>query len=177
VTVVLFSVDRVTQRKIMAAASRRDVVARVLDAFDSSARAMARPVFVKAWVNPELEFTLLVPRLLVDLPKGDRVISAWLLRQVQLMRLAATNSDRVKIGANVGDRLLQWQHHEIKVKWFIDQLANDPVSPEFKVPLRVKVTQTVRDSWAYVQLLVVLAGVVLIARQVTSVGRQHDGQR
>lgn len=166
VTVVLFAIDRCLQRKSAREAARREMVARVLRTFEGSMRTLARPVLVRAWQNPDLEFTLLIPRLLVDLPSRDRVIAKWLLRQVQLMRLAVTTRERVAIGAHVGQSLVRWQHREIKARWFTEQLATDPLATDFRVPTRTRVRQVTRDSWAWAQLLGLLAAVGMISRQV-----------
>jgi hypothetical protein len=168
VTVGLFILDRVLARKRERREVRRLLVVRVLDAFDASTRNLIRPAFVQAWSNSEVEYTLLTPRLLLDLEGEDRWIVPWLQRQIQLMQLSVTKVERVTSRAMVADRLIQWHSGAIKASWFKDELAKDPVATDFRVPRSVRVKQFGRDSWGWAQVFAMLAAFGLLIRQLFS---------
>lgn len=113
VTVMLFAVDRALIRRAERAERRRQLVERVLDTFDGSTRAVTRPAFGKAWTNPEIEYALLMPRLLLDLGPKDRVLAPWMQPQVQLMHLVVSRKEKTLLRAKVVDALLQWHLGEV----------------------------------------------------------------
>lgn len=167
VTVVLFATDRLLTRSREKRELRRLLVARVLDTFDQSTRLLLRPAVAQLWTNGELEFTLLTPRMLLDLSKQDRVIALWMQRQVQLMQLAVRKEAKVRIRAASAEALLLWHHGERDLQWFTTQLKADPQQQPFKVPAITKAKQLGRDSWAWAQVFAVLAGVAFLIRQAT----------
>ena len=73
VTAALFSLSRVFASRAQHREIRRQLKSRVLDTLDLSTRLMVRPAFVSAWFNPQVEFALLMPRLLLDL--GRKTVS------------------------------------------------------------------------------------------------------
>lgn len=168
VTVGLFVLDRVLARKRERREVRRLLVVRVLDAFDASTRNLIRPAFVQAWSNNEIEYLLLTPRLLLDLSGQDQWIVPWLQRQVQLMQLSVTKTERMATRANVADRLLQWHSGSIGAGWFAEKVTRDPVAKDFRVPGSTKLKQFGRDSWGWAQVFAIIAAFGLLIRQVFS---------
>ncbi|MCU1584533.1 MAG: hypothetical protein JWM49_1089 [Microbacteriaceae bacterium] len=139
---------------------------RVLDTLDALIRFMIRPAFVSVWTNPQIEYTLLMPRLLLDLGREDRMLAAWVQRQIQLMQLATSKKEAVRIRASVAEKLLGWHLGEINTAWFADQVRNDPAAVKLEIPLRAKAKQLSNDAWAWAQLFAALAAVGLMFRQV-----------
>ena len=168
VTVALFAWDRLSSRARAKRELKRQLVARVLDAFEASTRSLIRPAFVQAWTNAELEYTLLLPRLLLDLNGRDRFIALWMHRQIQLMRLAVTKRERVAARALVAERLIDWNAGTRKSAWFAQQVREDPPSPKFSVPTPIRIRQFSRDSWAWAQLFAAMAAVGVLIKQVVS---------
>ncbi|WBU36705.1 hypothetical protein [Homoserinibacter sp. YIM 151385] len=168
VTVGLFAWDRAASRASAKRELKRQLVARVLDAFESSTRSLIRPAFVQAWTNAELEYTLLLPRLLLDLNGRDRFIALWMHRQIQLMRLAVTKRERVAARAVVAERLIEWNAGTRKSAWFAQQVREDPPSSRFAVPTPTRIRQFSRDSWAWAQLLAAMAAVGVLIKSVVS---------
>lgn len=168
VTVVLFVLDRLFTRRRERREVERQLVTRVLDAFDASTRNLFRPAFIQAWNNSDVEYALLAPRLLLDLEGRNRFIVPWLMRQIQHMQMSVTKKERVAIRAHVADRLIQWHAREIGPSWFAGQLGKDPIERSFSVPRSIKLKQFGRDSWAWAQLFGVIAGASLMIRQAVS---------
>lgn len=181
VTVLLFVVDRALTRREARANARHDLVVRVMDTFDLSARAIVRPAFMRAWVNSDLEFALLALRVLVDLPSNDRIIAVWLQRQVQHMQLATTIGERIQVRTGVGEAMLRWQHREIDAAWFKDQLQSDPVVSEMRIPFPSRLRQFVSETWAWTKLLVPIITFVVVLKQAAGIaqdlGRPQASER
>jgi len=165
VTLVLFVVDRILARRAQRREIRRVLVVRVLDAFDQSTRQLIRPAFVQAWTNSDLEFTLLTPRLMLDLDGADQHIVPWLLRQVQRMQISVSKKDRIEVRATVITRLIQWHAGSIKSSWFAKQLVADPLDRPFVVPGLIRLKKLGGDSWSWAQLLLVLAATTALLRR------------
>jgi hypothetical protein len=165
VTIILFAVDRLLTRRAEGTERRRQLVERVLDTFDRSTRALIRPAFVQVWTNAEVEYTLLLPRLLLEVAPKDRVIARWMHRQVQHMQLAVTRTEKVLRRARVAEALTQWHLGEVDNKWFEEQLKSDPLDPVFRVPRRTMARRLARDGWAWVQLFALLAAIAAMLRQ------------
>ncbi|MEO8528527.1 MAG: hypothetical protein ABI435_05570 [Pseudolysinimonas sp.] len=168
VSIFLFSLDRFLTRRANARALRRELVARVLDTFEQSTRALLRPAFVQAWTNGEVEFTLLTPRLLLDLEPKERVIVGWMQRQVQLMQLSVARAERVRIRVEVAEALIRWHQGSRSLSWFAVELKKDPVVHGLIVPKSVRARQFVRDSWAWAQFLGLLAAIAFVLRRVVA---------
>ncbi len=67
------------------------------------------PTVARLWHKPELDYALLVPRLLVGLPKRDRAIATWLATQVNLMNAASTQNQVFKVGLEASSRIANWR--------------------------------------------------------------------
>lgn len=179
VAIGIFAAERIFAQKEAKVHARRNLTARVMETFDQSVRAIARPAFVRFWVNPDLEFALLTTRVLIDLPTKDRVIARWMQRQVQLMQLATTNFERIQIRAKVGEAMLRWQHREIGPMWFKDQIRLDPPVSDFKVPIGLKLKQQLAEAWRWAETLTLLPAIAFMIQQALQVSRDasHRGFR
>jgi len=165
VTVVLFGVERIASMLSARNQARRDLVARVINVFETAARTSIRPALARAWTNPEVEYALLLPRLLLELRKRDRVIALWVQRQVQLMQLEPRKRERIKIQAKVAEKLVLWHHGEASTSWFALEIRKDPPVPGFSVPLRVRTLQLAGMSWSWAQLFFAIGGLAAMIRQ------------
>jgi hypothetical protein len=165
-TVGLFVADRILTRREGRREVRRQLMVRVLDAFDSSTRGLIRPAFVQAWTNDNLEYALLAPRLLLDLNGRERVIALWLQTQVQQMMLAVSRAERLRIRATVAERMIAWHVGEIRTSWFGREVGRRPIVRDLRIPPHVRVRQVARDSWSWAQLIAAVAGMALVVRQV-----------
>lgn len=165
VSVGLFALDRTLKIRADRREVRRQLMVRVLDTLELATRSLVRPAFVQAWTNSDVEYALLLPRLLLDLGRRDRAIAAWVHSRVQLMQLQASPKSALAIRADVAGKLLEWQQGELNLAWFEGQLGLDPPVHGFKVPLRVKIARLGHDGWAWTQLLCVVAGVAAMIRQ------------
>jgi hypothetical protein len=165
VSVVLFTVDRSLKIRADRREVRRQLMVRVLDTLELATRSLVRPAFVQAWTNSDVEYAMLLPRLLLDLGKRDRAIAAWVHRRVQLMQLEPSRKAALVIRADVAVKLLQWQQGELKLAWFQSQLNLDRPADPFKVPQKIKLTRLAYDGWAWAQLFLFLAGTSAMIRQ------------
>jgi len=87
-SVVLFGLDRAFRVRAEKREVRRQLMVRVLDTLELATRSLVRPAFVQAWTNSDVEYAMLLPRLLLlDLGKRDRSIASWVHRRVQMMQL------------------------------------------------------------------------------------------
>jgi hypothetical protein len=162
VTVILFAIDRVSLRRREVREARRQLVARVLDALDLSARALARPAFTHMWTNPDVEYALVIPRLLLELDRKDRVVASWLQRQTQLMLREPSKRKALAIRAEAAGRFVEWHQGERRLSWFREELKRDPVELQFKVGAAVRAKRLLLDSWSLTQWLGVLAGLLKV---------------
>jgi len=108
----------------------------------------------------------LVPRLLLELGKHDRVIALWVQRQVQLMQATPAKKGRVAIQAGVAEKLVLWHHGEMNRTWFAMQYAADPLPPKFVIPLRVRADKGARESMQWMLWIAVFLGCAFLGRQV-----------
>jgi hypothetical protein len=166
-TVILFGLDRYLRRRASQQEVRRQLMMRVLDTFELATRSLVRPAFVQAWTNVDVEYAMLLPRLLLDLGKRDRVIAVWLQKQVQLMQLEPSHRRALAIRGDVAVKLLQWQQLDLERSWFENEVRASPPTQPFIVPRKVKLTRLAHDGWAWAQLLAVLAAVSAMFRQAT----------
>lgn len=171
VTVVLFAVTQILTIRQHKKEARSASVTRVLDALDRVARRHAWPVVAKKWLKPELDYALLVPRLLVGLPKRDRVVGVWLATQVNLMTAAPTQTAVFKLAADASSQIANWQIRQVPRKWFQDEV--DKHEPKAPRPLlrafMLEVQGTVAVIFvAGVAALVVGIGSALGSKRVTN---------
>ncbi len=166
ITVILFAVDRILSRRDQRQEVRRQLMTRVLDTFELSTRSLVRPALVQLWTNSDLEYALLLPRLLLDLGDKDRVIAAWVQRQVQVMQLEPSKRKALAIRTSVGEKLLRWHHGELPRTWFEAEVQRDPARQGFTVPKTIKIRRVFYDSWEWVQLLGTSIAVGLAFRKI-----------
>jgi hypothetical protein len=130
VTVGLFTYTQVTTMRAGRSQAREAAVLEVLDALDRITRRRTWPTVARLWHKPELDYALLVPRLLVGLPKRDRAIATWLATQVNLMNAASTQNQVFKVALEASSRIANWHIGEVPTSWFESAVrAHSPRKP------------------------------------------------
>ena len=138
VTIILFGIEGFRRLRSDRLAARRDVVSRVLDVVDSATQRLSKPQWARLWGSAELDFALVLPRLLLELDKKDRPVAEWALREMQKMQLASTEKGSLRIGIAIGTTLIGWHHGEVERKWFAEQIRMEPPIADFRVPTATK---------------------------------------
>ncbi|MGJ8721080.1 MAG: hypothetical protein ACSHW9_04475 [Salinibacterium amurskyense] len=167
-SILLFSADLVYRVYVRRREASREMVARVLDTLDEAARLLIRPPVARLWSNSEVEYALLLPRLLLDLGPKNQVIAVWVHRQIQLMMLEPSGKKALRVKARVAEKLIQWQQRTLKREWFEHEVGEDAPATEFVVPFRIKLSRAARDSWAWFQFFAVFSSVAVLLRKVTT---------
>lgn len=88
VTVSLFAIDYVRRWVDDARRHRESIVDDVLETVERASRSAVRAPLSDLWNPSQVEYALLLTRLLAVLPKKDEAIGYWTARQVQLQRAA-----------------------------------------------------------------------------------------
>jgi len=168
VTIVLFILEWRRHVKESHLETRRRAISRVIDAVEAASRATSTPFHPRA--GGELELALAVPRLLLEIEPKQRAVANWTIRKIQLMRLAPTDVTANGIALEIGSRLIQWHHGELRLDWFEEEVRRDPPVSPFRVPARARAARAVNRSWTSSKLgFLIGVGVAplpLIARQI-----------
>jgi hypothetical protein len=138
VTVLLFTAEWIRRRVVAYRENRRQIITRTLDTMDRAIRGFIRTSLFPVGSRVELEYMVLVPRLLVDLPKKERFVAAWVAREVQSMLAQSSDDKAFKISVDISAKLVEWYHHDRKRDWFKADLSKRPYDPMFVQPPRVK---------------------------------------
>jgi len=150
VTVVLFAITQVMLVRSARQAARASMVDNVLTALERVARTHSRPVVVRLWIKPEIEYALLVPRLLVGLRRRERVIAVWAQTRVNAMLAAKTQGEVVVIASDLSGKISEWYLGQRSRGWFEHEVKDH----------RPKKNRTARREFntsAHAVLLVLLA--------------------
>jgi len=124
VAVVLFFMESRRRAKEARQASRREAIRLALDAMDGVARRAQRLVILRLWTQPELEFALVVPRLLHSLERNEIAVAKWALGQVSLMGAARSDQEVVRIGVAMTLTLTEWESGLKSTAWFVREIEN-----------------------------------------------------
>lgn len=124
VTVALFFVAQLLVVRSARQSARAAMVNDVLSALEHVARTHSRPVVVRMWTKPELEYALLVPRLLVGLRRKDRIIAVWAQTRVNAMLAAKTQSDVVVIASDLSGKISEWHLQQRRRAWFAQEVQD-----------------------------------------------------
>lgn len=124
VAVVLFFLESRRRAKEARQASRREAIRLALDAMDGVARRAQRLVILGLWTQPELEFALVVPRLLHSLERNEIAVAKWALGQVSLMGAARSDQEVVRIGVAMILTLTEWENGLKSTAWFVREVEN-----------------------------------------------------
>jgi hypothetical protein len=124
---------------------QRQTVVRMLDTIDDSIRAGLVPRVFRPSRSPELELTMALPRLLLDLPKADLPVATWAAGQLQLARKAVRRKNFVQQVVDVEAALISWHRGDVPLQWFEQRLESQPYDPTFRLSLRSRLLLWGRD--------------------------------
>lgn len=137
VTGALFTAEWIRRRVVAYRDNRRAIIMRTLDTLDRAARSHIRSSVLPVGPGVELEYTILLPRLLADLPKKNRV-ATWVASEIQRMQTQTSDKQAFTIAVDVASKLVDWYHRDVARDWFRAALAKNPYDPQFVRPQRAK---------------------------------------
>jgi len=150
VTVGLFVITQVMLVRSAHRAARASMVENVLTALERVARMHSRPVFVRFWTKPEIEYALLIPRLLVGLRRRDRMIAVWAQTRVNAMLAAKTQGEVVVIASDLSGKISEWYLGQRSRGWFEQEVKDHQ-------PKKNRTARRQFNTSAHAVLLVLLA--------------------
>ncbi len=155
-SLVGFLVSRRRERQRALQAQQRAAVERVLEVFERVAHRQTS--WSRYWAAPaSVDFTILYPRLLLELGTVSKPVADWLWRQVQLMLSAPSEKDTLRLGTDVALRLLAWQQGTTTAAWFEREIHQDPPVQGFVVPRSLRWRRIRRDFFFSAQLTALAA--------------------
>lgn len=150
VTVMLFAITQGVLVRSARQAARTSMIDTVLTALERVARTHSRPVVVRLWTRPEVEYALLVPRLLVGLRRRERVIAVWAQTRVNAMLAAETQGEVVVIASDLSGKLSEWYLGQRSRGWFDQEVKGHQ-------PRKNRTARREFNTAAHAVLLVLLA--------------------
>lgn len=152
VTVALFAMTQLLLMRSARQDARASAVDAALTALERVARTHSRPVVVRLWTKPELEYALLVPRLLVGLRPKERIVAVWARTRVQAMAAAKTQGEVVLIASDLSAMVSEWYLGQRDAAWFRQEVKDHQ-------PSRSRATRRAFNTSTQVVALVLLAAV------------------
>jgi hypothetical protein len=132
VTLILFMLQ--SRRRTVEARRqiRHDAISRVLSAMELTVRRQRIPLL--SWMgSPELDYALVLPRLLHELDHKDEAVGQWVLRQTQSMMSAPSDRTSQAIGVATSLKLVEWDRGKVGTAWFAAQVGKPSELNTFKV--------------------------------------------
>lgn len=156
VTVGLALVEFRRRRREAAEVRRAQIVGRVLDTLERATRAASRAPIAGWWAPNELEYALLLPRVLAELPEEDNAVATWVARRIQHLQSAKSRRRQVEIGADVAAKVVQWGRRDVDAAWFTEQLQADPWVRGLRPPRAARWMRSLRDGVQLIPVALVL---------------------
>ena len=122
VTLILFMLQ--SHRRTMDARrqARHDAISRVLSAMEATVKRQRIPLL--SWMgSSEIDYALVVPRLLHELDPKDEAVGQWVLQQTQSMMSAPTDRAAQSIGVAMSLKLVEWDRGSVDTAWFATQVG------------------------------------------------------
>lgn len=145
-TVALFAVERWLVRGDRKRERRSAAVARVLQAVEDTVHLQLRPLILRMWKRPDVDFLLLAQRLHHELDGEEAVVASWLVRQTQYMMRESSETRALQIGVRMAIELVNWEKGRRDLDWFKTELERDPVETPFAVPRSVQWRKSIRTG-------------------------------
>lgn len=161
VTLVLFIIE--SRRRAVEGREkvRREAISRVLGAMESSIRRNQGILnSLRFWAHPDLEYALVIPRLVHDLGPKDSLIVMWAIGQTQAMLLATSDKSAAKIGREMCLKIVEWGQGRVNDDWLKSELAIRPTQTNFRLPWKIQVLRMLsrtKDSVLSLSVLSILA--------------------
>ena len=144
---------------------RRDAISRVLDSMETSIRRNRGILSaLRFWAHPDLEYALVIPRLVHNLGPRDSLIVMWAIGQNQAMLAATSDKLAAKIGREMCLKIVEWGQGRVSDDWLKLSLAKHPVEENFRVPRpaqAVRMISRTKDSMLSFSVLSILAIVIV----------------
>lgn len=161
VTLVLFIVESSRRAVEDREKVRREAISGVLRAMETSIRRNQGILSsLRFWAHPDLEYALVIPRLVHDLGPKDSLIVMWAIGQTQAMLSATSDKSAAKIGREMCLKIVEWGQGRLTDDWLKSELVDDPVRVDFRVPWRAQFLRMVsrtKDSLISSGVLSILA--------------------
>ena len=164
VTVALFAIDYVRRWRGDSRRHREAIVKDVLATVERASRNALRAPLSDLWSPSQVEYALLLTRLLATLPKEDEAVGYWAARQVQLQRAAPNRKEATQIGFGIATEVVKWSRGERSRDWFIQENKRDPWVKDFKPSRQIKLRRQLSDGWDWARFGAVFAAVALAVR-------------
>lgn len=132
VTLIIFMLQ--SRRRTVEARrqARHDAISRVLSAMEATVKRQRVPLLL--WMgSSEIDYALVVPRLLHELDQKDEAVGQWVLKQTQSMMSAPTDRASQVIGIATSLKLVEWDRGRVKTAWFVTQVGNPSGLATFKL--------------------------------------------
>jgi len=123
VTLGLFAYAQVATLRSSRKRARDAAISEVLAALERLTRRRTWPSVARIWHKPEIDYALLVPRLLVGLHPRDRIVATWLTTQVNLMNAATSQGAVFQLALNASTTIANWHIGTVHRSWFETEVA------------------------------------------------------
>lgn len=164
VTVALFAIDYVRRWRGDSRRHREAIVKDVLATVERASRNALRAPLSDLWSPSQVEYALLLTRLLATVPKEDEAVGYWAARQVQLQRAAPNRKEATQIGFGIATEVVKWSRGERSRDWFIQENERDPWVKDFKPSRQIKLRRQLSDGWDWARFGAVFTAVALAVR-------------
>lgn len=156
-----FTVTRVLEWRASVADRRGKGVARVIAVAEASVRNLRNP-----WRSSKssLEFALLLPHLVAELPKEDEDVAIWVARRVQEVSMTTSDRAAANIAIDTSVKLAAWRSGRTKTAWFREQNKLNPLLKGFAVPKKVRIRRYISQGQS--QFLPAFGGAAILASAV-----------
>jgi len=142
VTLALFIHDGRRRANEARKAATHDAISRVLQTMESTVRWQQKPILIRMFANPELDYAFGALRLRHELPNEKSPVAQWANSQTQLMLAAASDRRSRDIGVQMAGKLVEWGQGQVPDDWFAAELKSHPVQTNFRVPRERKIRRS-----------------------------------
>jgi hypothetical protein len=160
----LFAIDYV-RRWLGDNRRQRDAIVKdVLATVERASRSALQAPLSDLWNPSQVEYALLLARLLATLPKKDEAVGYWAARQVQLQRAARSQKEAAQIGFAIATEVVRWSRGERSREWFRQENERDPWVKGFKPSRQLRLRRQMSDWWAWIRFGAALGAACLAVR-------------
>ncbi len=138
VTLILFMLQSHRRTIDARRQARHDAISRVLSAMETTVKRQSVPLL--SWMgSSEIDYALVLPRLLHELEAKDEPVAQWVLKQTQAMRSAPTDKAAHSIGVAMSLKLVEWDPGNVTMAWFVEQVGDPSDLGKFKLTMAQRV--------------------------------------
>lgn len=166
IPVAIFAAESRKRRTADIEERKRRAIERAIDAVDRAIRAQMLYPVSRIWTSPELEISMVLSRLLLELPVSETDVATWVGRQAQLVQLEPNRKKATTTLVQISFKLASWNRGEVTTSWFTSALARDNFENDLIIPKRVRLRKAIDDTLAWAKVETLPLVLVLIARRV-----------